>query len=405
MGQTLGEPIKTKHSSTCGNDQFKVGSSSMQGWRMTMEDAHTHLLALPDDENASFFAVYDGHGGAKVSEYAGVHLHKKIVNNKFYKEDKISEAIQHGFLDLDKQMVNDDDIKQEMSGTTAVTVLIKNNIVYCGNVGDSRAVSCINGVAMPLSFDHKPGNEDEQKRIHDAGGWVEYNRVNGNLALSRALGDFIYKRNDAKLAKDQIVTAYPDIFSCELNKDVEFLVIACDGIWDCMTNEEVVEFCRERLQKRMEPEAICEELLDKCLSPDCGFPGFGCDNMTVILVLCLLGDTMEEFYTRVSRTISKYEVINPIQMRKEVASTVYDHTFTSSALSDQNTSTTNVWDHAFSASSELPHVLKETGDENESEDETAMDVSLLDDIEDKTQEEEMLEESEDEENKPAEIFL
>lgn len=49
-----------------------------------MEDAHTHLLALPDDKQAAFFAVYDGHGGAKVSEYAGIHLHKRIVNNQFY---------------------------------------------------------------------------------------------------------------------------------------------------------------------------------------------------------------------------------------------------------------------------------------------------------------------------------
>uniref|UniRef100_A0A914P108 protein-serine/threonine phosphatase n=1 Tax=Panagrolaimus davidi TaxID=227884 RepID=A0A914P108_9BILA len=240
----------------------------------------------------------------------------------FLEEDRIPEAIQHGFLDLDEQMINDEGIKEEMSGTTAITVLIKNNVIYCGNVGDSRAVSCINGIAMPLSFDHKPGNELEQKRITEAGGWVEFNRVNGNLALSRALGDFAFKRNNTKLPKDQVVTAYPDISSCELTKDVEFIVIACDGIWDCMSNDEVVNFCRTRLQKRMEPEAICEELLDTCLSPDCELSGLGCDNMTVILVLCLLGDSMDEFYTRVSRTIPESEVKNPIKMCTEVAPTV-----------------------------------------------------------------------------------
>jgi protein phosphatase 2C family protein 2/3 len=84
MGQTLGEPIKTKETASCGNSTYKVGSSCMQGWRVQMEDAHTHLLALPDDNKAAFFAVYDGHGGAKVSEYAGIHLHKRIVNNQFY---------------------------------------------------------------------------------------------------------------------------------------------------------------------------------------------------------------------------------------------------------------------------------------------------------------------------------
>lgn len=75
-----------------------------------------------------------------------------------------------------------------------------------GNVGDSRAVASCSGVAEPLSFDHKPANEEEAKRIIAAGGWVEFNRVNGNLALSRALGDFIFKRNDEKRPEEQIVT-------------------------------------------------------------------------------------------------------------------------------------------------------------------------------------------------------
>lgn len=63
MGQTLSEPVTTKHTESCQNQYLKVGSSSMQGWRINMEDSHTHILALPDDPNAAFFGVYDGHGG------------------------------------------------------------------------------------------------------------------------------------------------------------------------------------------------------------------------------------------------------------------------------------------------------------------------------------------------------
>lgn len=63
MGQTLSEPITTKHTESCHNQYLKVGSSSMQGWRINMEDSHTHILALPDDPDAAFFGVYDGHGG------------------------------------------------------------------------------------------------------------------------------------------------------------------------------------------------------------------------------------------------------------------------------------------------------------------------------------------------------
>ena len=63
MGQTLSEPVTVKESASCQNYQMKVGSSSMQGWRINMEDSHTHILSLPDDQGTAFFGVYDGHGG------------------------------------------------------------------------------------------------------------------------------------------------------------------------------------------------------------------------------------------------------------------------------------------------------------------------------------------------------
>lgn len=74
------------------------------------------------------------------------------------------------------------------------------------NVGDSRAIASVGGRLEVLSFDHKPSNKTEVDRITAAGGWVELNRVNGNLALSRALGDFIFKRNEEKPPEEQVVT-------------------------------------------------------------------------------------------------------------------------------------------------------------------------------------------------------
>ncbi|KRZ53825.1 putative protein phosphatase 2C T23F11.1, partial [Trichinella nativa] len=318
MGASLSEPDTKLTTASCGNSYLKVGSSSMQGWRIQMEDAHTHLLSLPEDEKVSFFGVYDGHGGACASRYASCHLHKAIAQTKAFAEGDLVEAIKQGFLDVDKDMLENHGNLVGVAGTTAVIVMLKEDTLFCGNVGDSRAVISAGGVAEPLSFDHKPVNEGEIKRIFSAGGWVEFNRVNGNLAMSRALGDFIYKACQEKSPKEQIVTAYPDVVSRSLTDADEFIVLACDGVWDVMTNQEVVDFCRERIAAGLAPEKvavlndankmmnnnsiiifvayffclneqICEELLLQCLAPDCQMGGLGCDNMTVILV-CLLRD-------------------------------------------------------------------------------------------------------------------
>ncbi|XP_023210627.1 probable protein phosphatase 2C T23F11.1 [Centruroides sculpturatus] len=98
-----------------------------------MEDAHTHLLSLSEDKDAAFFAVYDGHGGAKVAQYAGNHVHKKIVGHPSYKKGDVVDAIKQGFLEIDSDMLKDENMRDELAGTTAVVVLLKNNKIFCVN--------------------------------------------------------------------------------------------------------------------------------------------------------------------------------------------------------------------------------------------------------------------------------
>ncbi|XP_071951504.1 probable protein phosphatase 2C T23F11.1 [Antedon mediterranea] len=305
MGQTLSEPVTVKETSSCENSFFKVGSSCMQGWRINMEDAHTQLLSLGDSEGTAFFAVYDGHGGAKVAQYAGEHLHNKIANQPAFKRGDIKEAVNTAFLALDEDMLNDENMKDELAGTTAIVVIHKDNKLYCANVGDSRALSSVCGRVQNLSYDHKPGNEEECKRITAAGGWVEFNRVNGNLALSRALGDFVFKKNENKKADEQIVIAVPDVIEAEVTQDHEFVILACDGIWDVLTNEEVVEFVRSRIAMKIEPDKICEDLMTRCLAPDCQMGGLGCDNMTVVLACFLQGKSYEDLALRCSTPVQQ----------------------------------------------------------------------------------------------------
>lgn len=215
-----------------------------------MEDAHAHFLSLKQDKDASFFAVYDGHGGSRVAQWCGEHVHEDIVSNENYQKGDYVEALKGGFLECDENMLKDEEMRDDPSGATAVCILLKDNKIYCANCGDSRAVASVAGQVQELSFDHKPSNEEETRRIVAAGGYVELNRVNGNLALSRAMGDFVFKRNTKKPAEEQIVIAYPEVIVKDIEPDHEFVVLACDGIWDVLSNQEVVSFVRRRIAQK-----------------------------------------------------------------------------------------------------------------------------------------------------------
>jgi serine/threonine protein phosphatase PrpC len=109
--------------------------------------------------------------------------------------------------------------------------------LYVANAGDSRSVLCQKGgKAFEMSTDHKPDLPTEKLRIEQAGMFVEECRVNGSLNLSRSLGDLEYKKNPNKSKELQAVTCIPEIKSHPFNADCEFLIIACDGIWDCLTS-------------------------------------------------------------------------------------------------------------------------------------------------------------------------
>lgn len=153
------------------------------------------------------------------------------------------------------------------SGTTACVVLLTPEWVVCANAGDSRAViSRLGNKAVPLSYDHKPDDVEEQKRIRAAGGYVAGGRVEGDLAVSRGLGDFRFKNLEVVMAGvvsnqvenlssndqprftpgDQKVSPIPDIIVQNRNPSQdEFVIVACDGIWDVQTNYEAVKTAAE----------------------------------------------------------------------------------------------------------------------------------------------------------------
>ncbi|OAD76762.1 hypothetical protein PHYBLDRAFT_131698 [Phycomyces blakesleeanus NRRL 1555(-)] len=296
MGQTLSEPVITKHTTKESSDKLFYGASAMQGWRLTMEDAHTTLLKLADTDS-SFFGVYDGHGGSKVAEYTGNQMHNKVRNSPFFDKKDYKEALRDAFMSLDKEINNDNAFAFDPSGCTAVTALVTpDKRIFVANAGDSRSVISVDGKSKPLSYDHKPTNQLESQRIINAGGFVEYGRVNGNLALSRAIGDFEFKKNNQLPAEEQVVTCNPDIIEHQMSDADEFFVLACDGIWDCMSNQQVVDFVRSKIVEETPIDKICESMMDHCLSPNSEMTSVGCDNMSVVIVGILNGKTEKEWY-------------------------------------------------------------------------------------------------------------
>uniref|UniRef100_A0A6N2K5H9 protein-serine/threonine phosphatase n=1 Tax=Salix viminalis TaxID=40686 RepID=A0A6N2K5H9_SALVM len=327
MGVYLSSPKTDKASQDGENDRLRYGLSSMQGWRATMEDAHA---AYPDlDISTSFFGVYDGHGGQAVAKFCAKYLHQQVLRQESYLSGNLGTSLQKAFLRMDEMMrgqrgwrelaslgdniekvsgmiegliwsprrgqVNGslDDWPSEEGphssfngpncGSTACVAIIQNNQLVVANAGDSRCVLSRKGQAYDMSKDHKPDLEIERERILNAGGFIVVGRVNGTLNLSRAIGDAELKQNKKLPAEQQIVTSNPDIRTVELCDDDEFLVLACDGIWDCMSSQQLVDYVREQLNTETKLSVICGRVFHSCLAPNTN-GGEGCDNMTMILV-------------------------------------------------------------------------------------------------------------------------
>ncbi|KNA10479.1 hypothetical protein SOVF_144130 [Spinacia oleracea] len=321
MGTYLSRPKTEKVSEDGENHRVRYGLSSMQGWRTSMEDAHA---ALPDlDSSTSFFAVYDGHGGKAVAKFCAKFLHKELLTDEAYMAGDFAKALRRAFLRMDEVMRTnkkwreliwgdiektdgvddelflmsgknedetytvsnedpDSDSEEPTSGCTACAVLVRDDKLLIANAGDSRCVMSKGGQAYDLSKDHKPEIEAEKERILKAGGFIHGGRINGSLNLTRAIGDMEFKRNNILPAEEQIVTANPDVNTVDLSEDTDFIVLACDGIWDCMSSQELVDFVHEQLKLQTKLSIICERVLDNCLATSVG--GEGCDNMTIILI-------------------------------------------------------------------------------------------------------------------------
>ncbi|XP_045445439.1 probable protein phosphatase 2C 11 [Melitaea cinxia] len=238
-----------------------------------------------DDESDSNDENFEG-GEVNSSDEENVNGVEESSNDSEAEEDDEEEEYEaessdeEGDFSMAEEPGND-------SGCTAVVALLKGKELYVANAGDSRCIICREGKAIDMSIDHKPEDAPELERITKAGGKVSNDgRINGGLNLSRAIGDHSYKQNKDLDAKEQMITALPDVktLTIEPEKD-QFMVLACDGIWNFMSSQDVCDFILPRLAEGRERlSQICEEMFDHCLAPSTIGDGTGCDNMTAILV-------------------------------------------------------------------------------------------------------------------------
>jgi serine/threonine protein phosphatase PrpC len=211
-------------------------------------------------------------------------LQKHLTTDIVASPETIGVAMQAAFLELDDDLLKLPSVASgdDHSGCTAIVSVITDTHIIVANAGDARGILQQGDIVRPMSFDHKPTNQQELKRIEAAGGCVSMRRVNGDLAVSRALGDFEYKKTATMPAKDQMVSAFPDIEIAERNGAEEFLLLCCDGIWDVMSNDDAGIYIRAKLSNGytgMNYSLVCEKLLDKCLEKGSR------DNMSVVTVV------------------------------------------------------------------------------------------------------------------------
>ncbi|EXB82549.1 putative protein phosphatase 2C 14 [Morus notabilis] len=236
------------------NDVFSfaglgVAVFSRKGKKKSMEDTHRIFSCFRGNSDKRFFGVYDGHGGKKAAEFVAENLHNNVLEMMENCKEK-DEAVKAGYLKTDQ-----DFLKQGLSsGACCVTAVIEGEEVVVSNLGDCRAVLFRGGVAEPLTKDHRVEQEDERKRIENKGGYVEIHRgawrVHGLLTVSRSIGDAHLKN---------WVLAEPETKILQLTPDMEFLVLASDGLWEKVGNQEAVDTVKRlcSAEKKMGSSGCC----------------------------------------------------------------------------------------------------------------------------------------------------
>ncbi|KAI7747853.1 hypothetical protein M8C21_027425 [Ambrosia artemisiifolia] len=265
---------------------IRSGSCAEKGSKEYMEDEHIcidNLLEHLDRVEGlpslgAFYGVFDGHGGTDAASYVRKNILKFIIEDPQF-PGCLKKAIRNAYLKADQAFVEDSSVDIS-SGTTALTTLVFGRLMVVANAGDCRAVLGKRGKAIELSNDHKPNSIPERCRIEQLGGVIYDGYLNGQLSVSRALGDWHMKGSKGSGCP---LSAEPELQEILLMEDDEFLIMGCDGLWDVMSSQCAVTIARKELMIHNDPERCSRELVREALKRSTR------DNLTVI-VICFSPD-------------------------------------------------------------------------------------------------------------------
>lgn len=222
---------------------MSIHSVSMKGHRPQNEDKHDTILNLTNNDKSkapiNYYAVYDGHGGKHVSKFLSKSLPQCFTDKRVtypLKKTFVKHLYNHWQNVLKTEHTNE---ATDTGSTCSIVIHFKKDdrdYLNVLNTGDSRSVICRNNIAIALTKDHKPNWSEEKARITQLGGEPQFDGFDWrikDLSVSRAFGD---------ISAEPYITCMPDIFAYKLSHDDKFVILACDGLWDVLVNQDAVNF-------------------------------------------------------------------------------------------------------------------------------------------------------------------
>ena len=247
--------------------------------RQEMEDFHCIKQALGKRPNLSYFAIFDGHGGKDVASFLSINLHHFLIdeinNINFGTNDEenisnIIHSIKSAFMKIDQNILSNENFTNDVGSTATLIFIYYNNLnenilnnnndngnknvertLICANIGDSNGYLITKSNISQITKPHKCEDTSEVQRIKGTGGIVFQGRIFGKLILTRTLGD--------KEMKKYGVIPVPDFYTKKIEKDDLFVIIASDGIWDVINEEELYKMGNE---KELSSEIFSKKIMD-----------------------------------------------------------------------------------------------------------------------------------------------